>query len=274
MFPHRCPRRCEKYRHRCARADARPTPRCPRPRDRIVARIPALGALPAARVLEAELPNGVPALLLDCAALYARRGGPYQDVDGVGLARQRAALRPARAHRGGAGVSTTPARRGGRTSSTATTGRARWRRSTCATPRRRAPRRVVTIHNLAFQGVVPGATWWPSSACRPRASPSTALEFYGQCSFLKGGAGLRRRGHHREPDLRARDPDRGARHGPGTACCAAQRRPARHPERHRHASLGSRAAIRISQRRYDADRARAQARQQARAAAARCGLAR
>src|SRR6266550_3989548 len=39
--------------------------------------------LPAARLLEAELPQGVPAWILDCPALYDRDGGPYQDAGGI-----------------------------------------------------------------------------------------------------------------------------------------------------------------------------------------------
>ena len=46
---------------------------------------------------------------------------------------------------------------------------------------------------------------------------------------------LRRRHHHRQPDLCARDPDRRARLRPGRRCCATRRDALqRHPERHRH----------------------------------------
>jgi starch synthase len=48
---------------------------------RPVATIPGRAALPASTLLEAPLPSGVPALVVECAALYDRPGGPYQDDD-------------------------------------------------------------------------------------------------------------------------------------------------------------------------------------------------
>ena len=53
------------------------------PGARDVARIDPLARLPAARLLEAELPRGVPAWIVDCPALYDRDGGPYQDSRGA-----------------------------------------------------------------------------------------------------------------------------------------------------------------------------------------------
>jgi starch synthase len=48
------------------------------------------------------------------------------------------------------------------------------------------PRTVLTIHNLAYQGVFP--TWTLEAAGLPRELFSVShLEFYGQVSFLKGG---------------------------------------------------------------------------------------
>ena len=56
--------------------------------------LPAYGALPGrevasvellgkkARILESNLPAGVPLYLLDCPELYIRNGGPYQTGDG------------------------------------------------------------------------------------------------------------------------------------------------------------------------------------------------
>src|SRR5207249_8706323 len=46
-------------------------------------RIDALARLPEAQLLEAELPQGIPAWIVDCPALYARDGGPYQDAGGA-----------------------------------------------------------------------------------------------------------------------------------------------------------------------------------------------
>src|SRR5206468_5180820 len=50
---------------------------------RSAARIEDIARLPAARLLEAELPQGVPAWIVDCPALYDRDGGPYQDANGA-----------------------------------------------------------------------------------------------------------------------------------------------------------------------------------------------
>ena len=48
----------------------------------VAARIDAIARLPAARLLEFELPGGVLAWAVDCPALYDRDGGPYQDASG------------------------------------------------------------------------------------------------------------------------------------------------------------------------------------------------
>jgi starch synthase len=50
---------------------------------RNIGSIDAIARLPAARLLEAELPNGVPAWVIDCPLLYDRDGGPYQDAGGA-----------------------------------------------------------------------------------------------------------------------------------------------------------------------------------------------
>src|SRR5881397_1787624 len=45
---------------------------------REVGRIEAMARLPGARLLETEMPQGVPTWIVDCPALYDRAGGPYQ----------------------------------------------------------------------------------------------------------------------------------------------------------------------------------------------------
>src|ERR1700694_6101760 len=50
---------------------------------RNVGSIDAIARFPAARLLEAELPTGVPAWVVDCPSLYDRAGGPYQDPAGI-----------------------------------------------------------------------------------------------------------------------------------------------------------------------------------------------
>src|SRR3954452_17592509 len=52
------------------------------PNAPVVVRWPATGTFPAIELLDAALPNGVPILLVRCASLYERTGGPYQDSDG------------------------------------------------------------------------------------------------------------------------------------------------------------------------------------------------
>ncbi len=55
-----------------------------------------------------------------------------------------------------------------------------------AWPARRRPQSVVTIHNLAYQGVFPA--WVAEAAALPRELFTVRhLEYFGQVSFLKGG---------------------------------------------------------------------------------------
>ena len=76
--------------------------------------------------------------------------------------------------------------RGAPKSCTATTGPPRSRRSTCTTPKAARAASLVTIHNLAFQGVFTYEETRPIEI--PEASLGTdGVEFYGKVSFLKGG---------------------------------------------------------------------------------------
>ena len=79
---------------------------------------------------------------------------------------------------------------------------------------------VFTIHNLAFQGVFPASTGRLDRTWAGNVLDVQAMEYWGQISYLKGGHQLQRADHHRQPDLRARDPDAGAR-------LRVRRRPAR-----------------------------------------------
>jgi starch synthase len=152
---------------------------------RVVARLPAAAALPAARLLEATLPSGVPAWLVDSPALYDRDGGPYQDPAtgsdwpdnarrfGL-LARVAAALaqpnstgwRPQVVHCNDWQTALAPAYLhfgGGPRAATLT-----------------------CIHNLAFQGLFPAAA--VAEVGLPAASfTAEGVEYYGQVSFLKAG---------------------------------------------------------------------------------------
>ena len=145
--------------------------------------IAASARLPAARVVSAELPNGVPALLVECPPLYERPGGPYQDEEGRDwpdnaqrfalLSRVAAKLgctgSPWRAdvvhcHDWQAGLA--PAYLSYESQARAAT--------------------VFTIHNLAFQGAFPPDT--VAQVELPAASFSVdGVEFYGNMSYLKAG---------------------------------------------------------------------------------------
>ena len=148
-------------------------------------RINAIARLPAARLLEAELPQGVPAWIVDCPALYDRDGGPYQDAGGTdwednplrfGLLARAAVLLAARRRP------------------------AAWRAELihandwqtglapayAALASGRATPSIITIHNLAFQGVF--APHWVADLGLPAASFAVdGVEFYGRVSFLKAG---------------------------------------------------------------------------------------
>ncbi len=154
-------------------------------RCREIARLPAAATFPAARLLEAPLPSGVLAWLLDCPALYDRDGGPYQDPAAgsdwpdnalrFGLLARVAAIlaqpnptawRPHVLHCNDWQTGLAPAYLhfgGGLRAAT-----------------------VVCIHNLAFQGLFPAAT--VAAVGLPAASfAEDGVEFYGRLSFLKAG---------------------------------------------------------------------------------------
>jgi starch synthase len=144
--------------------------------------IPAAGLLPPARVLEAELPDGVPALVLDCPALYDRPGGPYQDAQGRDWpdnALRFAQLSRAAAHLASAAVAGwKPQVIHGND----------WQGALAPVYVSYGDGRaasVVTIHNLAFQGVFPASV--VGEIGLPPESFDGTLEYYGKCSFLKGG---------------------------------------------------------------------------------------
>lgn len=148
----------------------------------------ALSGLPGeteARLLEASMPdNGVPLYILDAPALFQRPGGPYQDVAGHDhpdnalrfavfskvaaiLASSDSPLewRPDLLHCNDWQTGLAPAY---------------LRLSGQATPS------IMTVHNLAYQGVFPRAT--VSLAGLPQESFAIdGVEYYGSLSFLKAG---------------------------------------------------------------------------------------
>ena len=148
------------------------------------ATLPALPGVPPAQLIASKLPSGVPLLVIE-SAIYQRSGGPYQDVAGndwldndlrFGLLSYVGALlstpdspfpwKPDIAHCNDWQNGLTPV-------------------YLHYVPGERA-RTVITIHNLAFQGIFPAET-----AARLGLPPQTfsvnGVEFYGKTSFLKGG---------------------------------------------------------------------------------------
>jgi starch synthase len=146
--------------------------------------LPTLPGLPPAQLLGAKLPSGVPLLVVDCEA-YRRPGGPYQDTAGrdwpdndlrFGLLSYVGALlatpaspypwQPDLVHCNDWQTGLTPM----------------YLRYVHG-PKARS---VMTIHNLAYQGIFP-----PDTTTRlglpARAFALDGVEFYGKMSFLKGG---------------------------------------------------------------------------------------
>jgi len=145
--------------------------------------LPALAGMPAARIVHATLPGEVPAHLVDCPALYDRGGGPYQDAGGRDWDDN--AIRFALLARAAASSASWPLE---------------WRAEvvhcndwqTALAPvyfahasRPRAAT-LMTVHNLAFQGIFPAAAF--SGLGLPAETFSVGgLEYYGKVSFLKAG---------------------------------------------------------------------------------------
>jgi starch synthase len=148
-----------------------------------IARFTVLGQ--PVRLLEGTLDSGVPLYILENARLFDRGGGPYQADDGHDWDDN--ALRFGVLSRAGAmlGSSQSPIA---------------WRPSVVHAhdwPAALAPvylhfmpgpraASLITIHNLAFQGVFDGNRLDPLEL-PPQSMGLEGLEFYGRYSFLKGG---------------------------------------------------------------------------------------
>jgi starch synthase len=149
-----------------------------------VANLPGLPGCPPATLVASKLPSGVPLLVVDCA-IYQRAGGPYQDASGndwpdndlrFGLLSYVGAIlstpdspfawKPDITHCNDWQTGLTPVYLNFVAGSRART--------------------VMTIHNLAFQGIFP-----PQTIARtnlpPQAFAIDGVEYYGNLSFLKGG---------------------------------------------------------------------------------------
>ena len=142
------------------------------------------GALAPARLLAASTAQGVPLFMVDCPDYYHRPGDAYQDQDGedwpdndlrFGLLSKVAAL-------------------------IATGHSADWEPQILHCndwPAALAPvylrfatghrvRSIMTVHNLAFQGLFPAASL-ARLGLPPEAMSVDGVEYYGKLSFLKGG---------------------------------------------------------------------------------------
>jgi starch synthase len=161
-------------------------PGYPQALDKVWAKRELALDLPDARLVCGFLPNcELPVILFDCPPLFARRGGLYQDENGVdwpdndrrfgmfcraaaavALGRTALAWRPELVHANDWHTGLVPA----------------LLHYTGATQ----PKTVFTIHNLAYQGNFPLASGrelgLPQDALRP-----DGIEFYGRLSFLKAG---------------------------------------------------------------------------------------
>jgi starch synthase len=159
--------------------------------DRLEAKQPAvplgdiLGVGDAALVRGSMPGSALPVWLVDCPALYRRRGGPYADAHGrdwpdndirfalfdhavarLALGAAGAGWRPDVVHLNDWHLGLVPALLAAETGS--------------------RPPTVLTIHNMAFQGLFPAETLprlgWPRHCFAPEG-----IEFCGQVSFLKAG---------------------------------------------------------------------------------------
>ena len=150
----------------------------------VVANFDGLLSVPSARLLSTKMSNDVPVLVLDCPSLYQRFGGPYQNASGHDWSdnAQRFGLLSKVAAVLGSGASPLE-----------------WHPDvvhcndwqTALTPAylhfaSDAVASVVTVHNLAFQGIFPAATLaeleLPNSCLNIEG-----VEFFGNLSFLKAG---------------------------------------------------------------------------------------
>jgi starch synthase len=143
------------------------------------------GCLAPARLLEARAPGGQVLMLIDCPAYYSRNGSAYLDEDGhdfadnrlrfgllsriaavLGSAETPLAWRPSIVHCNDWPCGLAPA----------------WLHFAPA-PQARA---VMTVHNLAFQGIFPAGTV-AELGLPPESFAMEGVEFWGQLSFMKAG---------------------------------------------------------------------------------------
>lgn len=149
------------------------------------ANLPVLPGIPPATLVASKLPTGVPLLVIDCP-IYQRNGGPYQSATGsdwpdndlrFGLLSYVAAALSTRDSPFSAWLPDVLHCNDWQT------GLAPVYLNFSRAPHART---VMTIHNLAFQGLFPAETVTRLSL-PPQAYAVEGVEFYGKLSFLKGG---------------------------------------------------------------------------------------
>ena len=155
---------------------------------REIARFPPIADFPGSRLLQCRLGSGVPLYALDCAELYDRPGGPYQDETGKGWTDN--ALRFGLLSRVAALLGSASSPLGWQPQVLHCN---EWQTGLAPAYLRYAAgaraATLVTIHNLAFQGIfepeLVAALGLPDESFRP-----DGVEYYGKLSFLKAGLQL------------------------------------------------------------------------------------
>jgi starch synthase len=151
--------------------------------------LPAYGPWPAAQLVPVKIANGVTLLLLACPALYQRPGGPY--VDSSGQDYHDNAMRFGMLSRVAAQLGTVHSPLRGWTADVLHAND--WpcglaplylAQSRLIAPHEQTAASIITIHNLAFQGV------FPMDSADLLGVPQhwrgmDGVEFYGQLSMLK-----------------------------------------------------------------------------------------
>jgi starch synthase len=148
------------------------------------ANLPSLPGCPPATLIASKLPSGVPLLVIDCA-IYRRAGGPYQDVSGNDWPDND--LRFGLLSYVGAVLSTPDSPYAWKPDIVHCND---WQTGLTPVYLNYVPgphaRTIMTIHNLAFQGLFPAQTVARMNL-PPQAFAMDGVEYYGQLSFLKGG---------------------------------------------------------------------------------------
>jgi starch synthase len=153
--------------------------------SRQVRTLDPLGRLPAAALYEALLPGDVPAFIVANRALYDRSGGPYQDAEGQDWSDN--VVRFGLLSRAAAALADGDGPKAWRADVVHAND---WQAALApAYGVLRASRRVghvITVHNLAFQGVF-DPHWVTDLGLPPESFAMNGVEYYGRFSFLKAG---------------------------------------------------------------------------------------